>query len=198
MPPIPQNLPSPPPQGNNIQVFTVIFFGVWIVFAIFEILFFKHTHKLKFLTMFGNKDTKVRSNEAPSSSINIIGVGTEINGDVSSNGDIRIDGNITGTIVSKAKVVIGPQSIVKGDIEAQNADISGIVTGKIRVTETLYLKGTARIHGDVTVNKLVVETGAEFNGNCSMISSKHAPLTANSMQQNGKTTPKAVKAEIES
>ncbi|MGV3596371.1 MAG: bactofilin family protein [Bacteroidota bacterium] len=147
--------------------------------------------------MMFTKETKSRNADAPSASINIIGVGTDITGDVNSNGDIRIDGSIKGTILSKARVVIGASSVIKGDIEAQNADISGTVTGKITVTETLFLKGTAKVHGDVTVNKLVVESGAEFNGNCNMLSTKHIPAD-NTMQQHGRTAPKAIKAETES
>lgn len=100
--------------------------------------------------------------------INIIGNGTVIEGEISSNGDIRIDGIIRGSVTSKAKVVIGSTGQVEGDIVCQNADISGSVLGKTNVAEMLFLKSPARINGDIQTGKLIVEVGASFTGNCSM------------------------------
>ncbi|CAN5369545.1 polymer-forming cytoskeletal protein [soil metagenome] len=101
-------------------------------------------------------------------SINIIGAGTVIEGEVSSNGDIRIDGTIRGSVTSKAKVVVGSTGVVEGDVICQSADISGAIKGKTTVQEMLFLKSNARINGDIQTGKLVVEVGASFTGNCSM------------------------------
>lgn len=101
-----------------------------------------------------------------SGELNIIGVGTSITGDIRSNGDIRIDGNIVGSVTSKAKLVLGPTGKIEGDINAQNADIQGNVKGQVTVNEILYLKSTSVVNGNITTNKLVVEEGADFNGNC--------------------------------
>jgi cytoskeletal protein CcmA (bactofilin family) len=101
-------------------------------------------------------------------SINIIGAGTTIDGEIRSNGDLRIDGTIRGSVSSKAKVVIGGTGIVEGDVVCQNADISGTVKGKTTVSEMLFLKSNARINGDIQTGKLIVEVGASFTGNCSM------------------------------
>lgn len=144
--------------------------------------------------MFKNngKDNKTRSTENGAGTINIIGAGTIINGDVTSNGDIRIDGTVKGTVVSKAKVVIGQSSTIDGDIEAQNADISGKVNGKLSVAQTLLLKNSALINGDIIVNKLVIESGAEFNGKCSMLSSQRVSSRNKEKVQNARTSEKAV------
>lgn len=139
-----------------------------------------------------NKDNKNRATENGAGTINIIGAGTIINGDVTSNGDIRIDGAVKGTVISKAKVVIGQSSTIDGDIEAQNADISGKVNGKLSVTQTLLLKNSALINGDIIVNKLVVESGAEFNGKCSMLSSQRVSSRDKDKVQNARTSEKAV------
>ncbi len=117
-----------------------------------------------------NKNTPemTKTSEAVSSSINLIGAGTSIEGEVKSNGDIRIDGTVNGSVTSKAKVVIGTTGIIEGDINCQNADISGTVKGKTNVSEMLFLKSTARITGDIISSKLVVESGASFTGSCNM------------------------------
>lgn len=103
-----------------------------------------------------------------SGSINIIGQGTTIEGQINAAGDLRIDGTIIGSVTSKAKVVIGSTGQVQGDVVCQNADISGTVKGKTTVGELLFLKSTARINGDIITGKLVVEVGASFSGNCHM------------------------------
>jgi cytoskeletal protein CcmA (bactofilin family) len=117
-----------------------------------------------------NKNTPVmaKENETVSTSINLIGAGTSIEGEVKSNGDIRIDGTVKGSVTSKAKVVIGSTGLIEGDINCQNADISGAVKGKTNVTEMLFLKSSAKITGDIVSSKLVVESGATFTGSCNM------------------------------
>jgi cytoskeletal protein CcmA (bactofilin family) len=115
-----------------------------------------------------SKAQGVRNADNPSSSINLIGAGTGIEGEVSANGDIRVDGTITGGVNSKAKVVIGVTGLIDGNVVCQNADISGTVKGNITVSETLFLKATAKINGDIYTAKLVVEPGASFTGNCNM------------------------------
>ena len=117
-----------------------------------------------------NKETAKTSESttSSSSSINLIGNGTVIEGEVKSNGDIRIDGVIKGAVSSKSKVVVGSTGRIEGDIYCQNADVSGTIKGKTTVLEMLFLKSTAIINGDIQTGKLVVEVGATFTGSCNM------------------------------
>lgn len=130
--------------------------------------------------MFNSKEvkSKVKGPEVISGELNIIGVGTSITGDIKSNGDLRIDGSITGTVTSKARIVQGPNGNIEGDVLAQNGDIQGTVSGTIDITEILYLKSTAIVNGDISSGKLVVEAGAQFNGRCDMKNS-NKPLSDN-------------------
>lgn len=124
--------------------------------------------------MFGDK--KSTSNNASSGSsafvANNIISGTKINGSVESEGDIRIDGELEGTLITKAKLVVGSTGRIEGDIDAVNAIIEGEIDGKVDVGELLYLKKSAVINGDISTRKLIVEEGAQFNGRCSMGSMK--------------------------
>jgi cytoskeletal protein CcmA (bactofilin family) len=106
--------------------------------------------------------------ESTGSSINLIGTGTTIEGDIRSNGDLRIDGTVHGNVYSKAKVVVGSTGLVEGDINCQNADISGTVKGKSSINELLFLKATSKLNGDIVTGKLIVEVGASFTGSCNM------------------------------
>ncbi len=119
---------------------------------------------------------KMKGAEIIGADLNLIGSGTSITGDINSNGDLRIDGMVKGNIVSKAKLVLGPNGKIEGDIHAQNADIQGNVKGRVTVGEILFLKSTALIQGDITTNKLIVESGAEFNGTCVMKSASRASI----------------------
>ena len=107
-------------------------------------------------------------NESENSNINLISNGTEITGDVKSQGDIRIDGMLIGNLSTKGKVVIGNTGKVKGEVLCKNSEVSGEVEGKITVTQLLTLKTSSRINGDIITDKLSIEPGARFTGNCNM------------------------------
>ncbi|KIA86986.1 polymer-forming cytoskeletal protein [Flavobacterium sp. AED] len=94
--------------------------------------------------------------------------GTTIKGDIISQADFRLDGELIGNFQSSGKIVIGPAGSVTGDIVCKNADIEGKFNGKIHVTEILNVKSKASIHGEVSVGKLSVEPGADFSASCTM------------------------------
>jgi len=116
-----------------------------------------------------NTDSKMaKQPETDHASINLVGSGTTIKGDVFSNGDIRIDGTLTGFLESKGKVVVGSTGVIEGDVVCQNADISGNIRAKVSVTDLLTLKASSRITGDILTGKLAIEPGAIFTGSCTM------------------------------
>ncbi|MFT4023795.1 MAG: polymer-forming cytoskeletal protein [Flavihumibacter sp.] len=103
-------------------------------------------------------------------STSLIGNGTTLKGDISSNGDMRIDGTLIGNINSTAKVVIGANGVVEGDIIGAQADIMGKVTGTIKVKDLLQLKASGIVNGNIHAGKLQIEPAATFNGACHMTS----------------------------
>ncbi|MBO9572912.1 MAG: polymer-forming cytoskeletal protein [Chitinophagaceae bacterium] len=126
--------------------------------------------------MFNPKSKSESSTDAPvqQGGASIIAAGTTLKGDITSNGDIRIDGTLQGNINCTAKVVIGANGAVEGDIAGQQADIMGKVTGTIKVKELLQLKGGSNINGNIYAAKLQIEPTANFNGQCHMNSSAPA------------------------
>jgi len=111
---------------------------------------------------------KPRSQQNGLSQQNTIAQGTIIEGDLKSEGDFRIEGVINGTLITKGKVVIGTTGLVEGSLSCNNADIEGKIKGKLVVLETLSLRASANVYGDVQTGKLAVEPGATFNANCQM------------------------------
>jgi cytoskeletal protein CcmA (bactofilin family) len=100
--------------------------------------------------------------------VNTIGVGTIITGDIQSKGDVRIDGTLKGSVNTTGKVALGKEGVIEGDVVCNNADISGTLKAKITVSQLLLLKSTAKLNGDISTNKLSIEPGASFTGSCSM------------------------------
>jgi len=99
---------------------------------------------------------------------NVIGKATEITGDISSDGDFRIDGKVDGNVKTSGRLIIGTDGIITGTIDCANADVEGRISGKLTCSGTLTLKATAVIDGEVYLEKLAVEPGATFNASCSM------------------------------
>ncbi|HRN94912.1 MAG: polymer-forming cytoskeletal protein [Chitinophagales bacterium] len=117
--------------------------------------------------MFNKKDT-TQDKLAIQKAMTMFGQGTQIEGNANSDGDIRVDGEVKGSLTSKSKIVVGVTGIVNGDIYCQNATIEGKVNGNIYVSELLILTKSALVTGDIQLKKLVVEEGARFSGKCSM------------------------------
>jgi cytoskeletal protein CcmA (bactofilin family) len=113
-------------------------------------------------------DKKTKSYTDLLGKTNRIVEGTLLKGDIVSQADFRLDGELIGNFQSKGKIVIGPQASVTGDIMCKNADIEGKYNGKITVLELLNVKHKASIHGEVVCGKLAVEPGADFSASCLM------------------------------
>ena len=105
---------------------------------------------------------------SPEATISIIGPGMNIVGDCETEGSIRIEGSITGSVRAGKAVVVGENAWVKGDISTQDVVLSGKVTGTIVAGSRLEIKATSRIEGDVHARRLQLEEGAVLNGTVNM------------------------------
>ena len=101
-------------------------------------------------------------------SASIIGAGNTITGNIAADGDIRIDGTVKGNVYSKAKILVGADGLIEGNIHCREADITGHVNGNINTQEILHLKGSAAVSGDIHTAKLFIEPTVSFNGQCHM------------------------------
>lgn len=110
--------------------------------------------------------------QAPAVNVNEvsrISTGTIIKGEINSPNDIRIDGTFEGKLLCKGRVVAGEKAVIKGDIVCENVDFWGKLEGSLYVKDTLTLKDTCSVTGDLHIKRLVVELGAKFNGSCKML-----------------------------
>jgi len=132
--------------------------------------------------MFNTKNKNDMQQEKPNGNgTTLIGTGTTLKGDISSNSDLRIDGTVIGNVQSTAKIVIGVNGLVEGDISGNQADIVGKVSGNIRTKELLQLRGESVVTGNLYAGKLQVEPTATFNGQCHM-GANVVEMTSNEQQ----------------
>jgi cytoskeletal protein CcmA (bactofilin family) len=126
--------------------------------------------------MFNNKSkSETAESVVPTGSASLIGSGTSLKGDITSSGDLRIDGTLIGNINCSSKIIIGANGVVEGDISGQTADIMGKVSGTIKVKELLQLKSNCQVNGNLYSAKLQIEPAANFNGQCHML--QEQPVT---------------------
>lgn len=100
--------------------------------------------------------------------INLIAKGTKITGDLLSDGDIRVDGELLGNLDTKGRLVIGASGRLVGEIRCNSCEIAGAHKGKLFINELLSLKASSHVSGDIVTGKLSIEPGAFFVGTCSM------------------------------
>ncbi len=110
-------------------------------------------------------------------SVNLIGGTTKITGDLISEGDIRIDGTLIGNANINGKLILGQNAFIKGNVSCQNIDLGGKIEGNLLITEAAFLRATASLLGDLTTDKLTIESGAVFSGVCRMGDKKQSHET---------------------
>lgn len=98
----------------------------------------------------------------------IVGPSVKIEGDLKSQGNLRIDGTVTGKVKTSQNLYVGESANISADIEAENAVIGGIVQGNVKVSGALVLGKNGRLTGDMVCGTLQVEEGAYFAGKCQM------------------------------
>jgi cytoskeletal protein CcmA (bactofilin family) len=94
----------------------------------------------------------------------IINEGTDIEGDIITDRNIKLNGHLKGSCTSKNKIIISENCLIEGDIHASSIDIYGKVIGDISTDNLLFLAGSSNIKGNCYTKKIKVEEGAFIQG----------------------------------
>jgi len=111
---------------------------------------------------------RVGNGTSPDSVISIIGPGMTVKGDCETDGTIRVEGTIRGSVHAGKAVVVGKDGLIEGDVMTQDAVISGCVMGTLVADSRLELQATSRIEGEVRARRMQLEEGAILNGTVTM------------------------------
>ena len=98
----------------------------------------------------------------------VVGQSVRIEGDLISEGDLQVEGTVTGRVNTTRNLTVGETARIQADIQAQNATVAGVVEGNIKVEDTLVIEETGKVLGNIYCRKLGVREGAYFGGQCSM------------------------------
>lgn len=109
-----------------------------------------------------------QANDMNTAAETVVGPSVKIQGDLNSEGNIRIEGQVAGKVMTTQSVHVGEAAKIAADVQAGNAIIAGEVQGNLKVSGNLILQASARIAGDITCAILRVEDGAQFTGKCTM------------------------------
>ena len=123
----------------------------------------------------------VRTVEQNVNDISRISQGAAIRGDMSSFTDIRVDGQVDGTLYSDGKVVVGESARLSGKLFGTMVDFWGKMDGDVFVSDTLSLKSSSTVNGNIHVRRIQVEMGAQINGSFKMITEQEYNQLASTM-----------------
>ncbi|HSP18249.1 MAG: bactofilin family protein [Myxococcaceae bacterium] len=98
----------------------------------------------------------------------VIGSSIVIDGEISGDEDLVIQGTVKGKISLRESLFVEGSGVVEADIETQNVEIAGRVTGNIHATDKVELKADCRVVGDVKAPRILIADGASFKGNVDM------------------------------
>lgn len=100
--------------------------------------------------------------------VSIIGPGMKIVGDCSSDGTIRVEGKVEGSVNAGKSVVVGKDGVVKGDISTQDAIIAGTVDGSVTAESRVELQASCRVQGDIRSRRVKLDEGGQVDGQLHM------------------------------
>ena len=115
--------------------------------------------------MIGSSDREERKT---SDVVSIVGPGMTVEGDCSTDGTLRIEGRVKGTVRAAKAVVVGEDGEVVGDVHTQDAVVVGRVEGSITAESRVELQASARVEGDIRSRKVKLEEGGIVQGRLEM------------------------------
>jgi len=133
--------------------------------------------------MFSKGTPKAAKDSVPS----IISQGTHIVGNITTEGEVQIDGKVEGDLRCQS-LIVADTGEVTGNVTSESITIHGVLTGTVR-GKSITLSSTARIVGDVTHETLTIEPGAHFKGQCIPIDTKKDGVVVLSDARNNLAAP---------
>ncbi len=103
-----------------------------------------------------------------STGFSIVGPGMSIVGDLTTDGVVKVEGRIQGSVKAAQQVLVAQGAVIEGDIETREAIVGGEVRGVVRATERIEIQGTCLVEGDIVTPRLTILEGGQVNGEIKM------------------------------
>ncbi len=141
------------------------------------------------------KGEKNKANVDSPDRLNRLVSGTSLNGDLTTESSIRVDGTINGDVTCNGKIVLGTEGSIIGNVVSIQAEIEGSVEGDLQIEDLLILQKTAIVKGAIKTGRLVIEDGAQIGGN---VQTGDLPQQNNSQSSSSKNNAKNAASPQES
>lgn len=125
--------------------------------------------------MFNSKEIKKGSQIKADVIETIVGLNTEIEGSIISQGSLRVDGILKGDVSIKGNLIIGDKGSLEGGVTANNVVVAGQIIGNVTALEKIEINKTGKLVGDIFSKFVVIEEGSEFTGYCKMEKTNEKP-----------------------
>lgn len=102
------------------------------------------------------------------SGVTVIGKGIIVKGELSGDEDVKIEGRVEGKILLTKNLLVGQAGVIEADVEAENINIGGTVTGNIKAQNRVEIVSSGKMMGDIQAPRVIVAEGAHFKGNVDM------------------------------
>lgn len=124
------------------------------------------------MTFFNKKRT---ASEPGSRDCSVLATGITVTGDIETDGTVRIDGRLNGSIRRAGSVIIGSDAVIQGGVNAAEIVVGGTIQGNIIAVERVELQATAVVNGNIEANSVLVHEGSSVNGKFNVRSRDLAP-----------------------
>jgi cytoskeletal protein CcmA (bactofilin family) len=114
------------------------------------------------------RDGATRPSSRGEPSLSVIAAGTTITGELNSDGIVKVEGSVVGSVRAERQVLVAKGGVIQGDIYTREAVVGGEVRGAILADDRVEVQATSVIHGDITTQRIVVQEGGEVNGHVRM------------------------------
>lgn len=128
-----------------------------------------------------------KNNTAPTGQINMVGDETVFEGTLRARSDVRVSGEMIGTLDVAGRAIVAEGGLVEGEIVADNVDVAGTVNGELQVSGRVVLRSSAKVEGNIVTEHIVVEEGAVFNGTCQMGQQQETPASTFAQSSDNET-----------
>lgn len=108
----------------------------------------------------------------------LVGKNTGIEGALTAEGTVRIDGKIKGDVILSGNLIVGDEGSIKGNVKADSISLSGVIEGNVNAVNQLHLTTSAKLIGDIDAKSIIIDEGAVFHGNCKMVVAEAAVAEA--------------------
>ena len=122
----------------------------------------------KFSAKDGQRDRGSADHSGKHPGLSVVAAGMRIQGEMDTNGVVKVEGVVTGSVRAEKQVLVAKGGVVEGDILTREAIIGGEVRGAIYADERVEVQATSQIHGDITTQRISLQEGGEVNGHLKM------------------------------